>query len=424
VCVRSKLACTILAHGRQGASARPSVFWKSCGRISCTLIEQRKEADVNVPLLDLKAQHTALRNDMLAAIEQVISTSNFILGEEVRQLEERIAAYCQTQYGIGVSSGTDALLVALMALGIGLGDEVITTPLSFFATAGCISRLGAKPVFVDINPVTYNLEPSRLESAITPHTRAIIPVHLYGQCADMEAILLVASRHGLAVVEDAAQAIGAEYHDGRRAGSMGTVGCLSFFPSKNLGGLGDGGMVVTDDPALADFMRVLRVQGGRPKYYHKVMGGNFRLDTLQAAVLNVKFNHLDRWTALRQAHAKEYEHLFEASGLVEKIGLRLPGAVYRMSGVKHYHVYNQFVIGVPDRDDLRTHLKGKGIGSEVYYPLPLHLQECFQDLGYRAGDFPVAEQACRELLALPTYPELTTDQQELVVGTIQEFYTR
>lgn len=381
-------------------------------------------AIVKVPLLDLKAQHDPIRKDLLAAIEAVIERNSFILGEEVRKLEERVAAYCQTQNGIGVSSGSDALLASLMALGVSSGDEVVTTPLSFFATAGVIARLGSRPVFVDIDPTTYNLDPRKLEKAITSRTKVIIPVHLYGQCADMEPILEIAGRHGLAVLEDAAQAIGAEYHDGRRAGTMGTFGCLSFFPSKNLGALGDGGMVVTNDRRLADLVRILRVQGGKPKYYHKVIGGNFRLDTIQAAVLNVKFNYLDSWTALRQQHARQYEQLFEESGLIQRVGLRLPAAVYRESGVKHYHIYNQFVIAVPHRDNLQAYLHEKGIGTEVYYPVPFHLQECFQFLGYRQGAFPVAEQACKDVLALPTYPELTADQQEFVVKTVCEYYDR
>jgi len=375
-----------------------------------------------VPLLDLSAQHEPIRKDILAAIERVIDKNSYILGEEVKVLEENVAAYCQTRWGIGVSSGTDALLVSLMALGIGVGDEVITTPLSFFATAGCITRLGATPVFVDIDPVTLNLDPEKIKLAVTSKTRAIIPVHLYGQCADMDPILSLAADHELAVVEDAAQAIGAEYQDGRRAGSMGNVGCLSFFPSKNLGALGDGGMVVTNDEALADRVRLLRTQGGRPKYYHKAVGGNFRLDTIQASVLNVKLPYLDQWTSMRQQNAMRYEKLFEESGLPEKIGLRIPKAVYREMDVEHYHIYNQFILRVPNRDALRTYLKEHDIGSEIYYPVPLHLQECYQSLGYAAGDLPEAEQACQENLGLPIYPELQQDQLEFVVSTIKKFY--
>jgi dTDP-4-amino-4,6-dideoxygalactose transaminase len=379
---------------------------------------------MNVPLLDLKAHHQPLRKEMLAAIEKVLYKNNFILGNDVTELEEKIAAYCQVRFGVGVSSGTDALLVALMALDIKSGDEVITTPLSFFATVGVIVRLGARPVFVDVDPVTYNLDPSRLEAAITPRTRAIMPVHLYGQCANMDPILEIATRHGLAVVEDAAQAIGSEYPAGRRAGSMGVAGCLSFFPSKNLGGLGDGGMVVTNDQTLADRLRILRVHGAKPKYYHRVVGGNFRLDTLQAAVLNVKLGYLDRWTALRQQHAELYERLFRDTGLVEKCRVRLPTAAYKTTGIGHYHIYNQFVIGVSDRDQLQVHLKAKGIGTEVYYPVPLHRQECFNGLGYHEGDFPQAERASRELLALPIYPELNEDQQHYVVQSVREWFER
>lgn len=375
---------------------------------------------MNVPLLDLKAQHEPIRKDLLAAMERVLDQNNFILGREVSELEERVASYSGTRYAVGVSSGTDALLAALMALDLKPGDEVITTPLSFFATVGAIVRVGATPVFVDIDPVTYNLDASQLESAVTPRTRAIIPVHLYGQCADMTPILQVAAAHNLAVVEDAAQAIGSEYSDGRRAGSMGTAGCFSFFPSKNLGGLGDGGMIVTNDEQLAERLRVLRVQGGKPKYYHRVLGGNFRLDTLQAAVLNVKLPYLDRWTALRQHHADLYESLFRFLNIESEFGVRLPQAVYKKNGVRHYHIYNQFVIGVPKRDALRDYLKAKGIGTEIYYPVPLHRQECLQGLGYKDGDYPEAERACRELVALPIYPELNEDQQHYVAQTVRE----
>jgi dTDP-4-amino-4,6-dideoxygalactose transaminase len=379
---------------------------------------------MNVPLLDLKAHHQPLRKELLAALEQVLDKNNFILGNEVAELEEKIASYCQTRFGVGVSSGTDALLAALMALDIKAGDEVITTPLSFFATVGTIVRLGARPVFVDIDPVTYNLDPSRLEAAITHRTRAIIPVHLYGQCAEMDPILEIATRRRLAVIEDAAQAIGSEYRDGRRAGSMGVTGCLSFFPSKNLGGFGDGGMVVTNDQTIADRLRILRVQGAKPKYYHSVVGGNFRLDTLQAAVLNIKFGYLDRWTSLRQHHAELYERLFLEAGLVEENKVRLPKAVYKETGITHYHIYNQFVISVSNRDQLQAHLKSKGIGTEVYYPVPLHRQECLLALGHHEGDFPEAERACRQLLALPVYPELNEDQQRYVVKSIKEWSAR
>ena len=371
---------------------------------------------MKVPLLDLKAQHDPIRKDLLAAMEEVLDQNNFILGKEVEELEKHVAAYSGTRFAVGVSSGTDALLASLMALDIKAGDEVITTPLSFFATVGAIVRLGATPVFVDIDPVSYNLDPDKLESAVTARTRAIIPVHLYGQCADMTPILELAAIHKLEVLEDAAQAIGAEYRDGRRAGAMGLAGCLSFFPSKNLGGFGDGGMIVTNDEEFARQLRILRVQGGKPKYHHGIIGGNFRLDTMQAAVLNVKLPYLDRWTALRQEHADLYEKLFGELN----VNVGLPRAIYRQTGVRHYHIYNQFVIGVPKREALRDYLKTKGIGTEVYYPVPLHLQQCLKYLGHHEGEFPQAERAASELMALPIYPELTEDQQHYVVQTIRE----
>jgi dTDP-4-amino-4,6-dideoxygalactose transaminase len=358
----------------------------------------------------------------MAALEQVFRSQAFILGPAVTKLEERVASYSQARHGIGVTSGTDALLLALMAIEVGSGDEVITTPYSFFATAGAIARLGARPVLVDIDPKTYNIDPSKIDKAITSKTKAIIPVHLYGQCADMTPILEVAKRHKLHVIEDAAQAIGAEYRDGRRAGSMGTVGCFSFFPSKNLGGLGDGGMIVTNDADLAERIKVLRVHGSKPKYYHKLIGGNFRLDTIQAAVLNVKLNYLDDWTRRRQENAKRYEALFHQSGLVQKGKVRLPQAVYRESGHKHYHIYNQFVVRVEKRDELVASLKEKGIGTEIYYPVPFHLQECFRYLGYKQGDFPESERAAKETIAIPIYPELTAAQQAEVVGAVEAYY--
>ena len=377
---------------------------------------------MGVPLLDLKAHHEPLHKEIMAALEQSFKSQAFILGPEVGKLEERVAAYCQSKYGIGVSSGTDALLIALMALRIGPGDEVITTPYSFFATAGAIVRLGAKPVLVDIDPITYNLDPSKIEQVVTAKTRAIIPVHLYGQCADMGPIMDVAKRYNLGVIEDAAQAIGSEYRDGRRACSMGSIGCLSFFPSKNLGCLGDGGMVVTSDPELAERMRVLRVHGSKPKYYHKLIGGNFRLDTIQAAVLNVKLNYLDGWTRKRQDNAIRYENLFKNSSPVRTGRVQLPVPVYRESGAKHYHIYNQFVLRVEQRDPLLAHLKEKGIGSEVYYPVPFHRQECFRYLEHKEGDFPESERAAKETIAIPIYPELTEDQQGEVVEAVAGFY--
>lgn len=377
---------------------------------------------MGVPLLDLKAHHEPLHQEIMAALEQTFRSQAFILGAEVGKLEERVAAYCQAKYGIGVTSGTDALLIALMALGVGPGDEVITTPYSFFATAGAVVRLGARPVFVDIDPITYNIDPTKVGAAITAKTKAIIPVHLYGQCADMGPLMDLAKRHHVSVIEDAAQAIGSEYRDGRRACSIGTIGCLSFFPSKNLGCLGDGGMAVTNDPDLAERMRVLRVHGSKPKYYHKLIGGNFRLDTIQAAVLNVKLNYLDGWTKRRQENASRYETLFTQSGLVQQGKVKLPEPVYRNAGTKHYHIYNQFVMRVEERDALMAHLRQKEIGAEIYYPVPFHLQECFLYLGYREGDFPESERAANETIAIPIYPELTAEQQTAVVEAIVAFY--
>ena len=377
---------------------------------------------MGVPLLDLKAHHEPLHKEIMAVLEQTFRSQAFVMGPEVGKLEERVAAYCQAEYGIGVTSGTDALLVALMALGIGPGDEVITTPYSFFATAGAVVRLGARPVFVDIDPITFNIDPAKVAGAVTPKTKSIIPVHLYGQCAEMVSIMDVAKRHNLSVIEDAAQAIGSEYHDGRRACSMGTIGCLSFFPSKNLGCLGDGGMAITNDPDLAERMRVLRNHGSKPKYYHKLIGGNFRLDTIQAAVLNVKLDYLDGWTKRRQENAARYETLLKQGGLVSAGKVRLPEPVYRNSGIKHHHIYNQFVIRVERRDALMAYLKEKGIGAEIYYPVPFHLQECFRYLGYQEGDFPESERAATETLAIPIYPELTVGQQAEVVEVIAGFY--
>ena len=377
---------------------------------------------MGVPLLDLKAHHEPIQQEIMAALQQTFLSNAFILGADVGKLEERVATYCQATYGIGVTSGTDALLLALMALGVGPGDEVITTPYSFFATAGVVARLCAKPVLVDIDPTSYNIDPAKIDSAVTPKTKAIIPVHLYGQCADMAPIMELARRHNLSVIEDAAQAIGAEYRDGRRACSMGTVGCLSFFPSKNLGCLGDGGMAVTSDPELAERMKILRVHGSHPKYYHKLIGGNFRLDTIQAAVLNVKLNYLDGWTKRRQENADRYRALFQQNGLLQKGQVRLPEAVYRDSGAKHHHIYNQFVLQVERRDELIAYLRQKEIGAEIYYPVPFHLQECFRYLGHQEGDFPESERAAKETIAIPIYPELSSVQQTEVVEVIASFY--
>jgi dTDP-4-amino-4,6-dideoxygalactose transaminase len=367
---------------------------------------------MSVPLLDLKAQFASIEGDVRAAIDRVLTSQHFIMGPEVEACEREVALYSSCRHGIGVSSGTDALLVALMALDIGAGDEVITTPYSFFATAGVIARLGAKPVFVDIRPDSYNIDPERIEAAITPRTKAIMPVHLYGQCADMDPILAIAARHGLPVIEDAAQAIGAE-DKGRRAGSMGTIGCFSFFPSKNLGAFGDGGMVVTNDDALAEKLRVLRVHGSKPKYFHKIVGGNFRLDALQAAVVRVKLGHLDAWTAARQRNAALYDVKLAESGVTAK-GLALPAVC------RNRHIFNQYVLRTERRDELQARLKERGIGTEIYYPQPLHLQECFAGLGYGIGDMPQAEAAAKQTLALPIYPELTVAQIDEVVGAVSE----
>ncbi len=371
---------------------------------------------MQVPLLDLKAQYATIKEEIDEAVAQVFASQYFILGPQVKACEEAVAKYSSCTYGVGVSSGSDALLVALMVEGVGVGDEVVTTPYTFFATAGSVARTGATPVFVDIDPVTYNLDPAQVEDKITDHTRAIIPVHLYGQLADMDPLMDLARKHDLVVIEDAAQAIGAEY-DVRRAGSIGDYGCFSFFPSKNLGGAGDGGMVVTNDPMRAEKLVVMRTHGSHPKYYHKVIGGNFRPDALQAAVVTVKLRHLDDWTRARQANAARYDHLFQAAGLVDKGLIALPRVVTSK------HIFNQYVIRVARRNELMTFLKEKNIGCEIYYPLPLHLQECFAYLGYQEGDFPESEKAAQETLALPVYPELTDALAEYVVDTVAQFFT-
>lgn len=367
----------------------------------------------DVPLVDLKAQFAATETAVREAIDRVLGSQQFILGPEVEALEAEIAGYVGAGHGVGVSSGSDALLVSLMALDIGPGDEVVTTPYTFFAPAGAIERLGARPVFVDIEPETYTIGARSIENAITPRTKAILPVHLFGQCADMSAILATAARHGLPIVEDAAQAIGAE-HDGKRAGAMGSVGCLSFFPSKNLGGFGDGGMIVTSDEAVARKSRILRVHGAKPKYHHATVGGNFRLDAIQAAVLRAKLPHLDEWTEKRRANARFYDAGFQAAGLPADV---LATPVVRPG----CHVFNQYVVRTRHRDALLSHLREQGIGCAVYYPAPLHLQACFADLGYREGQLPHAEAAARESLAIPMYPELAKAQIERVVETIVEF---
>ncbi len=369
-----------------------------------------ENSDAPVPLCDLQALHSPLGEEIRSAIDRVIESQHFIMGPEVRELEEQVAEYCDIAHAVSCSSGTDALLLALMALDIGAGDEVITTPFTFFATAGAISRLGARPVFVDIEPEGFNIDPDLIEPAVTQKTKAIIPVHLFGQMAEMDPILDVAARHGLAVVEDAAQSIGAEYR-GQRAGSMGTMGCFSFFPAKNLGCLGDGGMVVTGDSALAERMRALRTHGTTKKYYHAMVGGNFRLDTIQAAVLQVKLPHLDRWNVARAVAARRYRELFCDTGLDDQLQLP-PELPHRR------HVYNQFCIRSSRRDELVEHLRTNKIGTAIYYPLPLHLQACFQSIGCREGDFPVCEKAAKEILAIPMSPELSTEQQDRVVRVL------
>lgn len=372
---------------------------------------------MKVPLLDLKAQHQTIRAEVLAAVENVFDSQQFILGSEVEAFEREAAAYCRVKHAIGCGSGSDALLLALMALGIGPGDEVITVSYTFFATASAITRLGAKPVFVDIALDDFNLDVDQVERAITPRTKAILPVHLFGQCAEMHPLLDLAIHHRLPVIEDAAQAIGADYlkygEDGR-AGTMGTMGCFSFFPSKNLGGAGEGGLLTTNDDALAARLRLLRVHGMQPKYYHQVVGINSRLDALQAAVLRVKLRHLDEWHAARQRNAGRYALLFAEAGLEE---VTLPTV-----RPQRRHIFNQYTIRCARRDELLKHLQANGVGCEVYYPVPLHQQECFAYLGYGAGDLPRTEQAAREALSLPIYPELTAEMQAYVVEQIAEFY--
>ena len=376
-----------------------------------------------VPLLDLKAQYATIREEIRAALDRVAESQYFILGPEVESLETEVARYCQCEFGVGVSSGSDALLICLMAMGLNSGDEVIVPTYSFFATAGAVSRLGAVPVFVDIDAETSNIDTGAIERVITSKTRAIIPVHLFGQVAEMDPVMEIARKHKLIVIEDAAQAIGAEYK-GRRAGSMGEFGCFSFFPSKNLGGFGDGGMVTTNDPELADKLKLLRNHGYRPKYYNKVVGGNFRLDAIQAAVLRVKLKYLDSWTEARQRNASAYRKLFNEAGLVVASKPDKSHFVLPAEKTDGRHIYNQFVIRSGARQQLMAHLKERKIGAEIYYPVPLHLQECFTDLDYRLGQFPASESAANESLALPIYPELTAVMIESVVGTIADFCRR
>jgi dTDP-4-amino-4,6-dideoxygalactose transaminase len=378
-------------------------------------------ATMKVPLLDLKEQYKTIKEEVLKTAEELFESQYFILGPRVTDLEEEIADYCSSKHAVGVSSGTDALLISLMAIDIGFKDMVITTPYTFFATAGSIARTGARPVFVDIDPKTFNISSECLESVVDSMTqtelkklKAVIPVHLYGQCADMALILETCKKYNLVVIEDAAQAIGAEYK-GQRAGSMGDFGCFSFFPSKNLGAFGDGGIVTTNSDEFYDKLCTLRAHGSRPKYYHKLIGGNFRLDAFQAAVVSVKLKYLDQWTKARQENAQKYRALFSHARLEDVVELPVEK--------EDRHIYNQFVIRVKERrDDLRGYLSDAGIGTEVYYPVPLHLQDCFSDLGYKKGDFPQAEHAALHTVALPIYPELSDDQIEYVVEKIKAFF--
>ena len=364
---------------------------------------------MKVPFLDLKREYASIRKEIDQAVSEVFNHSQFILGPEVKALEEEIARYCETKYAIGVASGTDALLLSLRACGVEPGDEVITSTFSFFASAGVIANLKAKPVFVDIDPFTYNIDPKQIEGKITKKTRAIMPVHLFGQCADMDPILALAKKHNISVVEDAAQAIGAKYR-GRKAGSIGDAGCFSFYPSKNLGGAGDGGMVVTNDSGLAEKVRLLRVHGSKMKYFHSMVGYNSRLDTLQAAVLKVKLKYLDSWHEKRRENAAYYDQAFKGMNLITP----------KVESF-NYHIYNQYTIAVRDREKLKQHLTGNQVGFDTYYPLPLHLQKCFEDLGYKKGDLPNAEKKSEEVLSLPIYPWLTQEEQDWVIEKVKGF---
>ena len=374
---------------------------------------------VNVPLLDLRSQYLSIRDEVRAALDRVYEGQHFILGPQVTTLEHEIALYCGARYAVGVSSGTDALLSSLMALGIGPGDEVITTPYTFFATAGSIVRAGAHPIFVDIDPASFNLEPSQVEDRITPQTRVVLPVHLFGRCADMAPLLALATRHDLAIVEDAAQAIGAQTDEGGRAGGIGNLGCLSFYPTKNLGGFGDGGMILTSDPKLRDILRSLRQHGSEGHYDHPRVGGNFRLDELQAAVLLVKLRRLDGWTEARQIRARHYNEAFRSLDLEGPDALILPEIPKAGR-----HVFNQYVLRTRQRDDLARWLRSQGVGTAIYYPKSLHLQECLAFLGQKEGDFPEAERAACEALALPIYPELTEEMQTYVIEAVNAFFRK
>ena len=387
---------------------------------------------MKVPLLDLKAQYKTLKNDIDETLIHVAESQYFILGPEVEKLEKEICNYLNCKFSVGVSSGTDALLIALMAINLEPGDKVILPTYSFFATAGVVSRLKAKPVFCEIDSTTFNLDPHKIESLITKQTRAIIPVHLYGQCSDMNPIMELAIKNNLKVIEDGAQAIGSQYFDGKYSGTIGDIGCFSFFPSKNLGCFGDGGMVTTNDEELYSKLKILRVHGSKPKYYHKIIGGNFRLDALQAAILNVKLPHLNNWSAKRRENAELYSQLFINSNLAETEGVLnfddnnkvlIPKPVYKDNkNIVNYHIYNQYVIRVDKRDELRKYLSEQEIGTEIYYPVPFHLQECYSNLNYKKGDFPVSEFCADKSIALPIYPELTKEQIKFVVESINKFF--
>lgn len=385
-------------------------------------------------MLDLKAQYRSIKEEIDQKIMGIVGSQSFTLGSEVEKLEKEIAAYIGVRNGIGVSSGTDALIAALMSLGVGRDDTVVTTPFTFFASVGAISRVGATAVFCDIEPQSFNMDPVKLADVLEKECRkrrksrikAILPIHLYGQCADMSPILRLADEYQLSLVEDGAQAIGAEYPlpDGvKKANGMGEMGILSFYPSKNLGAFGDAGMVLTDSEERAEELRLLRVHGAKNTYYHRVVGGNFRMDAIQAGVLRVKFKYLDEWLAGRREKARNYDSLFKESGLIEQDCLKIPKPLYKKSGIKHYHTYHQYVIRAKSRDKLREFLEAKGIASVIYYPLALHLQDCFASFGYKKGDFPESEKATAEVLALPIFPELATVHQEYIVSAIRDFYT-
>jgi len=390
---------------------------------------------VNIPFLDLKAQYKSIKEEIDRKVMEIISSQSFILGSEVELLEKEVSSYCGTKYAVGVSSGSDALLASLMALGVSDGQKVITTPFTFFSTAGTITRLGARPVFCDIDRESFNISPQKLAEVLEERivrqgdskVKGLIPVHLFGQCAEMGPLMELAEKYNLFVIEDAAQAIGSEYPtpEGiKRACTIGDLNILSFFPSKNLSCFGDGGMILTDEEKLAKNLKMLRVHGSRDKYYYETVGGNFRLDALQAGILRIKLRHLDGWLEGRKEKASYYDKRFEESGLVEKGWIFPPKALYKNKGLKNYHTYHQYVIRAKKRDDLQKFLKEKGIPTAIYYPLPLHLQKCFAYLGYKEGDFPEAEKACKEVLAVPIYPELTTQHQDFIVSSISRFYQK